>query len=355
MQYSELISKTWDDHLLFSVLVELTYRCNLDCFFCYNDLGALGRQMDLEDHLRFLDDLAAMNTMNLTLSGGEPLACPFFFALGRAAREAGFVVRIKSNGHALDERVAKRLKDEVDPFNLDVSLHGACAESHDRQTRVPGSFDRLMSNLETMRTIGLRVKLNAILTAWNENEFEKMYALADRMGLRLDIDSRVTPRDNGDSEPLQISPSPEGLRRLLHHGAGLVQDRSGAETASEENKPSPSKKAKSKHHCGAGAASVTVDPFGNVFPCVQWRRAIGNLHENSIREIWQSSTQLREIRQITQEVKTTIDGEGKAANRAGFCPALAEQLEGSARKIDRGTRYRIQVFEELDRDGVQRP
>ena len=62
-----------------------------------------------------------------------------------------------------------------------------------------------------------------------------------------------------------------------------------------------------------------------------------------------------EIRQITQEVKTTIDGEGKAANRAGFCPALAEQIDGAARKIDRGTRYRIQVFEELDRDGVQRP
>ena len=42
-------------------------------------------------------------------------------------------------------------------------------------------------------------------------------------------------------------------------------------------------------HCGAGSATVTVDPFGNVYPCVQWRRRVGNLHEQSIQTTWRQS------------------------------------------------------------------
>ena len=57
------------------------------------------------------------------------------------------MVRIKSNGHALAARLARRLQDEVDPYMVEVSLHGASAATHDRQTRVPGSFERLVANI----------------------------------------------------------------------------------------------------------------------------------------------------------------------------------------------------------------
>ena len=50
--------------------------------------------------------------LNLTLSGGEPLAHPDFFLLGSRARELGFVVRVKSNGHAL-RGAALRLSEPV--------------------------------------------------------------------------------------------------------------------------------------------------------------------------------------------------------------------------------------------------
>jgi hypothetical protein len=57
--------------------------------------------------------------LNLTLSGGEPLAHPDFFLLGSRARELGFVVRVKSNGHALRGAALRRLRDKV----------GSCAGS----------------------------------------------------------------------------------------------------------------------------------------------------------------------------------------------------------------------------------
>ena len=156
-----------------------------------------------------------MQVLNLVLTGGEPLAHPDFLRLGRRARELGFVLRIKSNGHALRGALARRIKEEIDPFVVELSLHGARAETHERQTRVPGSFERLLANIREMLALGFRLKLNSTLTAWNEGEIEEMHALADALGVRLNIGSEVSPRDDGDRNPLAISASPEGLRRLF--------------------------------------------------------------------------------------------------------------------------------------------
>ncbi len=38
--------------------------------------------------------------------------------------------------------------------------------------------------------------------------------------------------------------------------------------------------------CGTASANVVLDPFGNVLPCVQWRRPLGNVREQSLEEIW---------------------------------------------------------------------
>ena len=47
----------WDDNFLYSLLIELTYRCNLDCFFCYNDLSLKGRALSLEQYFAMFEDL----------------------------------------------------------------------------------------------------------------------------------------------------------------------------------------------------------------------------------------------------------------------------------------------------------
>jgi mycofactocin biosynthetic radical S-adenosylmethionine protein MftC len=321
MSFTEVLRKTWRDNILFSVLVELTYRCNLDCFFCYNDLGLRGEPLSTEQYLRFFEDLADLQVLNLTLSGGEPLAHPDFLKLGARARELGFVVRVKSNGHALRGEMARRVRDEVDPFLIEVSLHGATAATHDLQTRVPGSFERLLANLREVLDLGMRVKINSTLTRWNEDEAEGMLDLAASLGLPIQIDPEVTPKDDGDREPLSIAPSREGVRRLFD----LQMERavSVARGADDGTLPTPVEK-----HCGAGSAGVAVDPFGNVYPCVQWRRAVGNLHRQSIGEIWTGSAGLREVRGLTAEAKLRVDAFGPSGGFLNFCPGSAAVRTG---------------------------
>lgn len=328
--FSSVIARTWRENQLFSVLVELTYRCNLDCVFCYNDVGLRGTPLAKDQYLRLLDDLQAMQVMTLILTGGEPLAHPDFFAIGAAARERGFVVRVKSNGHALSGVLARRLRDEVDPYIVEISLHGATPETHDRQTRVPGSFVRLLENLRGLRALGQRVKLNSTLTGWNEGEAKAMFAIADGLGIPLQFDPEVTPRDDGDRSPLTLTASREGIRDLFRlefergEAAAAAAGPRPVEVARQADDAVPVATTK---HCGAGSSAIAIDPFGNVYPCVQWRVPSGNLHEASIQAIWSGSAALATVRRQTEEVKGKLAGfkDGALMN---FCPGLAASRGG---------------------------
>ena len=368
MSLSRILATTWRQNHLFSVLLELTYRCNLDCFFCYNDLGAAGKPLSREQYFAFFADLADLGVLNLTLSGGEPLAHPDFLALGRKARELGFVLRVKSNGHALRGELARRLKDEVDPFLVEVSLHGATAATHDRQTRVPGSFERLLANLEEMRRLGLRVKVNSTLTAWNEGEIGAMFDLVESRGLAFQVDPEVTPRDDGDREPMSVAPSREGVLRLFAVQAERARRARLAEEADLE-RTEPSAAARSvassigktgddgtmpiapKKHCGAGSSGIAVDPYGNVYPCVQWRRAVGNLHERSIREIWTGSRDLDDIRDLTARAKQVVDGYGAAGPLLNFCPGSAATFGGDPLAVYPQALRRMELAQEAQGEG----
>jgi len=356
MSFERLLLRTWSDNRLFSALVELTYRCNLDCFFCYNDLGLRGRSLTLEQYYAFFADLRELQVLNLTLTGGEPLAHPEFLQLGARARELGFVVRIKSNGHALRGAMARRIRDEIDPFLVEVSLHGATAAVHDRQTREPGSFERLLANLREMRGLGLRVKLNSTLTAWNEHEVEDTMALADRLELPLQIDPEVSPRDDGDREPQSIAPSRAGVRRLFELlAARAAAARQGAAGEAAHAPPAPQvmrladdglAPAAAEKHCGAGSSGIAVDPVGNVYPCVQWRRPVGNLHEQSIRDIWASSSGLADVRSLTVAAKQMVDGFGAAGQLLNFCPGNAATWSGDALQVYPAALKRMEVAQQ---------
>ena len=145
-----------EQRILNDVALELTYSCNLKYFYCYNDLDKKGKPLSLSKYQELLEDLAEVQTMFLMLTGGEPMIHPHFFEIGTMIRDLGFVTRIRANGHSLSPHIASRLKTEVDPYEVEVSLHGGTDTTHDRQTMVPGSFKRLVKNIEHSKNAGLR-------------------------------------------------------------------------------------------------------------------------------------------------------------------------------------------------------
>src|SRR5204863_8970576 len=109
----------------------------------------------------------------------------------------------------------RRLRGEVAAYVVADSLHGAGPGRDERQARVPGGFARLIQNLSVMKELGLRVKVNSALTAWNEHETAEMYAICDALELPLRFDLQVSPRDDGDRTPLEVAPTRGGIGKLI--------------------------------------------------------------------------------------------------------------------------------------------
>ncbi len=166
--------------------------------------------------------------------------------------------------------------------------------------------------------------------------------------MAIQIDPEVTPRDDGDREPLSVAPSREGVVRLyavqreraLRAGAG-ESALSVARGADDGTVPVSGGK-----HCGAGSSGIAVDPYGNVYPCVQWRRPVGNLHQQSIREIWTGSSGLREVRELTAEAKKVVDGFGPSGTLLNFCPGSAVTRTGDPLRVYPEAVLRMEAVEE---------
>ncbi len=321
--------------LLHDVTLELTYHCNLNCFYCYNNREKQGTPLSLAQYRTLLEDLARMQTLFLMLTGGEPMIHPRFFEIGSMCRELGFVVRVRTNGHTLFPRNIDRLIHEVDPYVVEVTLHGATAEVHDRQTRVPGSFDRLIQNLRHTRSAGLRCSMVATPTAWNQHQIEKMISLGDELDAPLHFQGPVGPRDNGDTEPLSIQPDPETWYRI----AALVEERSARkETDGEEGMKTDSTSGPVDEipaTCRVGMVGVDIDPFGNVQACMHLQESAGSLHEQSIEEIWNHSPLFARVRQ--RAIAAAAELGGKKPRQFGaplFCLGVAENCTKCSKNVD---------------------
>lgn len=285
-----ILRRVREKRLLHSASLELTYQCNLNCFYCYNDRQKNGRMLSLAEYRVLLNDLAEMQTLFLMLTGGEPMLHPHFFEIGHLACELGFVVSIRTNGHLLDRPAALKLKTEVEPYLVVVSLHGATAEVHDRQTRVTGSFDRLMKNIKEAKEIGLRCECISTPTSWNEHQIEEMFALSDALDAPLKFQGPVGPRDNGDTTPLTIQPTEETWNQIM----ALQKERCEKQENSEDPTEAPAAVLPIENHekpamCSVGVSGVDIDPFGNVQACMHLQESAGNLHEQSIKDIWGKS------------------------------------------------------------------
>lgn len=332
MYKTEILRQIREQRVLHDVSLELTYKCNLDCFFCYNDVNKKGAPLDLAQYKTLLEDLAEMQTMYLMLTGGEPMVHPHFFEIGRMTRDLGFVVRVRTNGHSLSKTNALRLKNEVDPYVVEVSLHGATAETHDKQTRISGSFAKLIKNIGYCLDIGLNVSVVSTPTAWNEHEIDEMFELCDEIGVPLRFQGPVAPRDNGDLTPLQITPQQSTWDKVavLYKSRGIRADeKTPIAKPIEIDVGSIGQKTEdeTKSSCGVGVAGVDIDPYGNVQACMHLQESAGNLHKNSIREIWNDSPLFTRAR--ARSIEAAKRFEESAPRQLGahmYCLAVEENL-----------------------------
>jgi len=232
------------------------------------------------------------------------------------------------------EEVAERLAG-LRLVGVEMSLHGACSETHDRTTGKAGSFAAMLEALKHLRARGVPVLLKSPVTSINEDETEGMASLADRLEVSLNLDPNLTPRDDGDLSPLAYAPSRAGVERLFR----LVAAR---------GKLAATEREAGGLNCGLGRITMAIDPEGNVFPCLQWRRRpLGNVRDGSLRTLWPSSPGRLEAAAAARTANDKLVEAGGALAAFPFCPALMRERTGDAATPDAWHRMVADIAHEV--------
>jgi radical SAM protein with 4Fe4S-binding SPASM domain len=337
-----ITTRNWNNAVPMSALFELTFVCNHACSFCYN-CPTGQKEMNTVEVLDALRKLAEFNVLYLTLSGGEPLVRKDFFEIAAAAREMGFALRIYTNGYLVDEAMAKKIKQVANPVEMEISIHGARPETHDRLTCVPGSLKKIISAVKFLRAEGIKVNLKCPVTKDNQAEVLDLERLAIEIDARIQFDTVITPRDDGDKEPVSLMATDDFLASFWKDAA--------YRTARKEDVPLPRRDGPGEAVCGTGRSSFAIDPYGNIYPCVQLRRKAGNIKElASLRDMWRTSPVLIEVRKLAVEIAQETLKVAKNGDQCGFCMGVAELQMGDPKaiypQIAKNAEHRASAYEE---------
>jgi AdoMet-dependent heme synthase len=169
----------------FLVIWETTQACALACRHCRASArpGRDPRELTTVEGRDLIEQVAAMGTPLIVLSGGDPVNRPDLFELVRYAKEAALrVATIPAATPDLTEELVVSLRDAgLDQMAL--SLDFPRAELHDTFRGVPGAFAKTLQAAAWARAAGLPLQINTTVCAETAPYLEEMAALVETLGV----------------------------------------------------------------------------------------------------------------------------------------------------------------------------
>lgn len=313
------------EKLLYTALLEVTYRCPERCVHCYLEPSALSERYaaDMENELTtdeikdVLDQLSAMNVMDVTFTGGEPFARHDMFDILEYAHQKGFAVQIFSNGILLDDADLARLSGlRLHCFHSSIYSH--IPEKHDQITGVKGSFAKTLHTLRELSGKNIYVNFKFVLMEQNKDDFPGVIDLSREIGASVQLISSVSPSIQGTCSITDLGVrSDEDLSKVIRQWNEISDFQSYAGDFSFDDPI-----------CEAGRNSISIDPYGTVTPCNAFRYEIGNVRKTTIAAIWNRSKRLKRWQAMT---KRDLKGCRNCAyiSRCSFCPGNALKISGN--------------------------
>ena len=334
------------------VVWNMTRRCNLRCVHCYAQSEDISYDNELnhEQSLKMIDDLADFGVPVILFSGGEPLVHPRLAEYAEYAVKKGMRAVISTNGTLITAEKAKVLK-EIGLSYVGISLDGL-EETHDKFRGLKGAFKKAMQGIKNCQAAGIKVGLRFTINKRNVHEIPGIFDLLEKMDIpracfyhlvysgrgseiaKEDLNHQET-RDTLDlimerTRDLHDRNKPKEILTVDNHADGpylymklLDEDPKRAAEVLELLQMNEG------NNSGRGFGCVSWD--GEVHPDQFWReKSLGNIKDRPFSEIWTDST--NEFLMKMKDKKNHVGGRCKECRWLPICAgnfrARAESIKG---------------------------
>jgi len=180
----------------------LTEGCNLRCRHCWisprhQTEGRIYPSLDFDLFRSIIRQGRPMGLSGVKLTGGEPLLHPRVSDILDFIRSEDIGLTMETNGLLLTKEIASRIAGCNNP-SISVSLDGADAVTHEWIRGVEGCFDPAIDSIRNMVDAGIRPQVIMTIMQRNRDQIEDMVRLAESLGVGSVKFNIVQPTARGE-------------------------------------------------------------------------------------------------------------------------------------------------------------
>ncbi len=242
-----------------------------------------------------------MGASCVTVSGGEPLLHPDFFAFLEQCSKLDFKVRIYSSGVLMEGdrfvSINNYIVNNISAFNnveaVIFSLHGSNSITHDYITDTVGSFDLTLESIKRVSAARINIEIHIVPMSINYKEIPELIQLATHLNVEQISLLRLVPQGRYHQNEHLLMNANETREFVKIVGNCLLKNiRKGA--------PFKCLFLDSEVNCNAGKDKVLIGSDGSVFPCEAFKakKSDSNIKMNSLKQIWRHDSLINQVRYL---------------------------------------------------------
>lgn len=277
------------DHPLDTLDLQISHRCNLDCKYCYAQGGSFGgedRVMASETACRaidfFLEHSDSQKTLSISFDGGEPLInFDVIRDAARYARERGETENKKigftvgTNATLVTEDIAEFMSQYH--FSPQVSLDGNEKIQDELRPRKNGggSYRQVLAGIDMFTRKGIKLASRITITPRNLNLKDNVEILYNLGVIRIAAFPATGIPGPYAFGPAEVAALKEELDKTAEFFLDILDNEGKfVPFANFTDNIKNLRNAQILHYgCGAARKFISVDPYGDIFPC---HRLVGN-------------------------------------------------------------------------------
>jgi heme b synthase len=307
--------KTLFDNKVRMIAWEVTRSCNLNCAHCRAaaSCGPYSGELSTDKCLKIIDEIAAMASPVIILTGGEPLLRPDIFEIASYGTNKGLRMVMATNGTLVTPAVAQKMI-QSGIKRVSISIDGKDTHSHDAFRQQKGAFAGAMTGIAALKNAGMEFQINTTITSANLEQIKDILDLTKSLGAAAHHIFLLVPTGRGKELAGQTITAADYEEKLnwFHQESLSCEIQLKATCAPHyfrirhQNKSVESRKKPSGHFhemtrgCLGGITFCFISHVGQVQPCGYLELDCGNMKKKSFSAIWEKSEVFRNLRDYSK-------------------------------------------------------